>query len=80
MIKMKKAQGLSMNYVVLGIIALLVVIVMAVIFTKYSGKFSAGIGGCTSKPGGECFSGDPNNPNCPDQNTDIYIYTNFDFK
>lgn len=52
--KMKKrAEGLPINMIILAILALAVLVVFIVIFTKTSGNFSSTINSCESK-GGEC--------------------------
>ncbi len=48
---MKKAQGLSLNIIILAAIALLVLIILAVIFSGRMGKFSSGIEDCGAKGG-----------------------------
>ena len=41
----KKAQGLSINVIIIVAIALIVLIVMVAVFTGRFGKFSAGVEG-----------------------------------
>ena len=53
--KMKKrAEGLPINMIILAILALAVLVVFIVIFTKTSGNFSSVVASCDSK-GGECM-------------------------
>ncbi len=49
----KKAQGLSMNMIILAAIALIVLIVLVVIFYGKAKSFSASAGDCVQK-GGTC--------------------------
>lgn len=49
--KFKKAQGLSLNVIILAAIALLVLIILAVVFSSRMGKFSSGLEDCGSKGG-----------------------------
>jgi len=50
---MKKAQGLSINVIIIAVIALIVLVVLAVILTGRIGIFSAGVDSCMYK-GGRC--------------------------
>ena len=52
---MKKAQGISINVVIIAVIALIVLVVLAVIFTGRLSMFSKGISSCTDK-NGVCMS------------------------
>ena len=49
----KKAQGLSMNMIILAAIALIVLVVLSVIFIGRGRTFSATVGDCKQK-GGSC--------------------------
>jgi len=49
----KKAQGLSLNTVVVAAMVILVLIVIAIIVIRYSSKFADNAGGCTNQ-GGKC--------------------------
>ncbi|MBW2977590.1 hypothetical protein KY331_01975 [Candidatus Woesearchaeota archaeon] len=49
----KKAQGISINVIIIAAIALLVLVVLAVIFTGRLGRFGASVGECENK-GGKC--------------------------
>lgn len=51
----KKAQGISMNVIVIAIIALLVLVVLSVIFMTNTGVFVRGVVDCAQK-GGQCVS------------------------
>ena len=52
----KKAQGMSMNVIIIAAIGLLVLVILSVIFIGRMGSFSSETGGCTSK-GGTCYPG-----------------------
>ena len=52
---MKKAQGISMNVMVIAAIALLVLVILSLIFTGKINLFSANVIDCVSK-GGSCNS------------------------
>ena len=56
----KKAQGISMNVIIIAAIALLVLVILSVIFIGRMGKFGTETGSCTSQ-GGSCI----NEPFCP---------------
>ncbi|MFQ5474357.1 MAG: hypothetical protein ACE5DM_00840 [Candidatus Nanoarchaeia archaeon] len=43
---MKKAQGMSMNIIVVAAIALIILVVLIVIFVQRSGKFTSGVDEC----------------------------------
>lgn len=58
----KKAQGISINVVIVAAIALLVLVVLSVIFIGRLGLFSSSVGECENK-GGVCVLA---NENCPD--------------
>ncbi len=49
----KKAQGISMNVIIIAAIALLVLVVLSVIFMGRSAQFSEQIAACESN-GGKC--------------------------
>ena len=50
----KKAQGLSLNTIIIAIIVLIVLVVIVIIFTGYFGKiFTPSVKSCTAQ-GGEC--------------------------
>lgn len=51
--KMKKAQGLSLNVIIIAVILIVVLIVLVVIFTGKIGIFSKTTATCASK-GGQC--------------------------
>jgi hypothetical protein len=63
-----KAQGLSLNTVIVAAIVIIVLVVIVVIFTKGMGDFSGELPSCTSK-GGYCDS-DCGAYNYPVRNTD----------
>ena len=56
----KKAQGISMNVIIIAAIALLVLVILSVIFIGRMGRFGTETGSCTSQ-GGSCTS----DPFCP---------------
>ena len=58
----KKSQGLSINVVILAVIALAVLVVVIMIFTRQIGKTSENLGSCLTK-GGECAD---KNGQCPE--------------
>ena len=51
----KKAQGLSLTTIVIAALAILVLVVLAVIFTGRIGKFTQEAESCQAK-GGQCVS------------------------
>ena len=53
--RMKKAQGLSLNIVVIAVISLVVLIILIAIFTGKIGIFGENLKDCSSK-GGKCVS------------------------
>ena len=85
----KKAQGLSLNVIIIAAIALIVLVVLVMIFTGRMGGFTGTIamcsnqggecvtsGGCTSTVGNEAEAscdGDPTNPNPPGNKPDCCI-------
>lgn len=52
----KKAQGMSMNVIIIAAIALLVLVVLSVIFIGRMGQFGQQTGAC-DKQGGTCYDG-----------------------
>ena len=64
----KKAQGISMNVIVIAAIALLVLVVLVLIFTGRIGTFSEGIKKCSGY-GGFCVTGAF--PGCQEATQDI---------
>jgi len=55
---MKKAQGISINVIIIAAIALLVLVVLSVIFMGRLGGFGAGVVDCENK-GGNCAGSCP---------------------
>jgi hypothetical protein len=53
----KKAQGLPMNVIVIGVISLIVLLVLIYIVVSQTGILNKGLMDCKSK-GGSCISGD----------------------
>lgn len=51
----RKAQGLSLNIIIMAVIALLVLIVIVFIFTGKTRTFTKGVASCESK-GGVCVA------------------------
>ncbi|MBI2655907.1 hypothetical protein HYX06_05805 [Candidatus Woesearchaeota archaeon] len=49
--KSKKSQGLSVNVIILAALALAVLLVLIVIFTRGIGKTSENLGSCITKQG-----------------------------
>jgi hypothetical protein len=56
----KKAQGISMNVIIIAAIALLVLVILSVIFIGRMGSFGRETGNCASQ-GGSCTT----EPFCP---------------
>ncbi len=52
----KKAQGMSMNVIIIAAIALLVLVILSVVFIGRMTTFTDETGGCAGK-GGTCYSG-----------------------
>ena len=52
----KKAQGISMNVIIVAAIALLVLVILSVIFIGRMGRFGRESGGCEQQ-GGSCYEG-----------------------
>lgn len=65
---MKKAQGISINVIIVAAIALLVLVILSVIFIGRIGTFSTAVGECTNK-GGVCA---PTTESCPAENPQIF--------
>ncbi len=56
MLSTKKAQGMSLNTVIIAIIVLVVLVVLVMIFTGYFGKiFTPSVSSCGTQ-GGECVA------------------------
>lgn len=51
--KSKKAQGISINTIIIAAIALIVLVVLVMIFTGRMGAWVGGVDSCINK-GGEC--------------------------
>ena len=47
----KKAQGLSLNMVIMAAIALIILVIIVAIFTGNLGKFGVGVSACSTKSG-----------------------------
>ncbi len=56
----KKAQGMSMNVIIVAVIAIVILVVLILIFTGKTKFFSKTTGDCSTK-GGQCLSAP-----CPD--------------
>ena len=52
----KKAQGISMNVIIIAAIALLVLVILSVIFIGRMGSFGEQTGACDQQ-GGTCYDG-----------------------
>ena len=63
---MKKAQGLSLNTIVIAAIALIVLVVLVLIFTGNMGSFGIGVKSCEGKSG-TCESGADAKTACGDK-------------
>ncbi len=57
----KKAQGISINVIIIAAIAILVLVILAVIFLGYVQKWTGDVSDCENK-GGQCFD----EGSCPD--------------
>ncbi len=66
----KKAQGISVNVIIIAAIALLLLVILSVIFIGNLGQFGAGVAECENK-GGKCA--DPG-VDCGDADTDVETY------
>lgn len=54
----KKAQGLSLNTIIIAIIVLVVLVVIIMVFTgAFGGTIVPGINDCEKKPNQQCLSG-----------------------
>lgn len=51
---MKKAQGMSVNVIIIAVLALLVLVVLAFIFTGKIGQFASTTADCESIAGNTC--------------------------
>ena len=60
MIHIKKAQGISINTIIIAAIALIVLVVLIAIFTGRLGEFSTGVVGTTGDVNKECNAQKPN--------------------
>jgi hypothetical protein len=79
----KKAQGLSMNTIIIAALVLLVLVVLAIIFGTRSRAFNQGQSSCISK-GGYCnkdpcgaaptISSRGDSPDCRDKNMDYCCF------
>ena len=74
----KKAQGISINTIIIAAIALIVLVVLVMIFTGRMGVFTTGIGAagdaskyCTTELGGEIVEGSAAAP--PECTTSVMI-------
>jgi hypothetical protein len=47
----KKAQGMPLNVIIIAVLGLIVLVILAVMFTGKSREFSAGISSCSAKQG-----------------------------
>lgn len=52
---MRKAQGISMNVIIIAALALLVLVVLSIIFVGRMGTWSGQVSDCENK-GGKCFN------------------------
>jgi len=50
----RRAQGISINVIIIAAIALLVLVILSIIFTGRMGIFSHQVSSCNAK-GGQCF-------------------------
>ena len=53
----KKAQGISMNVIIIAALALLVLVILSVIFMGRMGSWGTDVNSCENK-GGKCFTVD----------------------
>ncbi|MBN2567194.1 hypothetical protein JXB02_03875 [Candidatus Woesearchaeota archaeon] len=53
---MKKAQGISMNVIIIAAIALLVLVILSIIFMGRMGSWGQSVNQCDNK-GGTCMTG-----------------------
>jgi len=79
---MKKAQGLSLNVIILAVLGLLVLLVLILIFTGKMGFLSKEISGCESKQGAKCVddAGDHQCPSDPDGDAGYFTKYSYDCK
>ncbi len=74
---MKKAQGLSLNMIIIAAIGIIVLVVVVILFSNQAGNTKTALNDCTSKGGREVssseecssdevtlFIGDETNPYC----------------
>lgn len=54
-VKMKKAQGLSLNTIVIAALVLIVLVVLLVVFLNQTGRFGTTLRSCAAQ-GGTCWS------------------------
>ena len=54
---MKKAQGLSLNTIIIAALVIMVLVILALVFTGQIGGFSEDTDGCNAK-GGQCREDD----------------------
>jgi len=65
----KKAQGLSITFIIVAVLGLLVLIIVGVIFSGGAKKFSTGLQDCRAKQG-TCTTKEK--PNCESGQTEIF--------
>ena len=65
----KKAQGISINIIIIAAIALLVLVILSVIFIGKIGTFSTSVGDCKNK-GGQCVLA---SEDCPADYPSVYL-------
>jgi hypothetical protein len=68
MFKLRKAQGLSMNVIIVAVLALLVLVILSVIFTSKMRDTRKSIDSCATA-NGECVPNDPDYYNDPELTT-----------
>lgn len=72
---MKKAQGLSLNTIIIAALVIMVLVILALVFTGQMGSFGEETGSCSGKGGkcrGDCNDDEIPNPlggECPDGET-----------
>lgn len=54
---MKKAQGMSLNTIIIAALVIMVLVILILVFTGRMGNFSATSESCQAKSGGTCKSG-----------------------
>ena len=67
---MKKAQGISLNVIIVAAIALLVLVILTLIFTGKMAEWISGVGDCRNK-GGRCAAV---GENCGEAGTSVEEY------